>query len=320
MIGTLEKNPVTVKPHTHPLMFRTTRRLFGVRFSHYNAKPGAAPKMTIPRLYEMYAAKQPITCITAHDALSGRMADEAGIDTVLVGDSLAMVAMGLESTSEIELEDMVYHCRAVARGAPRPFLIADLPFGSYEQSVEQACESAIRMVKHGRAEAVKFEGGRELCPIVERLSKFGIATVPHIGLTPQRQISTGGFKVQGKTAASAKELLDDALALEKAGATMILLEGVPDRVATVITERLNVPTIGIGAGSGTSGQVLVQIDMLGGFDAFVPKFLKRYANILETHTSAIAKYHSEVKSGEFPSKQNSYSIKDAEFEKFTEML
>lgn len=301
-------------------MFRTARRLLGVRFSHYNAKPGAAPKMTIPKLYEMYRAKQPISCITAHDALSGRMADEAGIDTILVGDSLAMVAMGFESTSEIELEDMVYHCRAVARGAPRPFLIADLPFGSYEQSVEQAVQSAMRMVKHGRAEAVKFEGGRELVPIVERLSSFGIATVPHIGLTPQRQISTGGFKVQGKTAESARVLLDDALALQKAGATMLLLEGVPDRVAETITSNLSIPTIGIGAGGGTSGQVLVQIDMLGGFDAFVPKFLKRYANILETHTNAIAAYHQDVKSGAFPTKAHSYTIKDAEYAKFTEAL
>ena len=297
---------------------RVGLRTLGVRFSHYNA--AAVPKVTIPRLYEMYRAKEPITCLTAHDALSGRMADAAGIDMVLVGDSLAMVAMGLESTSEIDLDEMIYHCKAVSRGAPRPFLIADLPFGSYEQSTQQACESAIKMVKRGGAEAVKFEGGRELCPIVKHLSSFGIATVPHIGLTPQRQISTGGFKVQGKTAESARDILSDALALQEAGATMLLLEGIPDRVATMITNQLRIPTIGIGAGPGTSGQVLVQTDMLGGFDAFVPKFLKRYANILESHTAAIGQYHKEVKSGEFPTKKHSYSIKDAEYEKLVNLV
>lgn len=275
--------------------------------------------MTIPQLYSLYAQKTPITVLTAHDAISARIADQAGTDVILVGDSLAMVAMGHEQTHEIELEDMVYHTRAVARGNKSAFIVSDLPFGSYETSVEQGVASTVRLIKHGGAEAVKFEGGRELVPLVKQLSSFGIATMPHIGLTPQRQIATGGFKVQGKTAESALQLLRDALELQDAGATFFLLEGLPDRVASLITSKLSVPTIGIGAGPGTSGQVLVQLDMLGGFDTFTPKFLKKYGNYLEANTNAIKEYNAEVRAAEFPAKQHCYNIKDEEFSKFEQL-
>lgn len=275
--------------------------------------------MTLPRLYEMFHEKVPITCITAHDALSSRLADLAGSDIILVGDSLAMVAMGLESTSKIELDEMIYHTKAVTRGAQSAFIVADLPFGSYESSTTQACESAIKMIKRGGAEAVKFEGGRELEPIVRHLSSFGICTMPHIGLTPQRQVSTGGFKVQGRTAGSALRIYEDALILQEAGASMLLLEGVPDRIAAYISSKLRIPTIGIGAGPHTSGQVLVQIDMLGGFDAFTPKFLKRYSNYLQENTRAIKQYCDEVKQREFPERKHSYVIKDEEFEDFVKL-
>lgn len=286
------------------------------RFSHYNAD--AAPKVTLPNLYNMFLSKEPIVTLTAHDSISARLADKAGVDIILVGDSLAMVAMGYESTSEITLEDMIYHTRAVHRGAKRPFIISDLPFGSYEQGPDQALASAVAMIKKGRAECVKFEGGRELVPTVKRLSSYGISTCPHIGLTPQRQISTGGFRVQGKTAETAITVLEDALALEEAGANFLLLEGLPARVGEEITKSVNIPTIGIGAGPKTSGQVLVQLDMLGGFDAFVPKFLKRYANLLEYATNAIGDYQRDVKLGLFPAKENCYTMKTEEYQDFLE--
>lgn len=298
-------------------LFRAVR--VTARYSHYDATSSVAKKLSIVDIYDMYHRKEPVSCLTAHDCISGRMADLAGVDIVLVGDSLAMVAMGYKDTNSIELDEMIYHARAVARGAKRPFLIADLPFGSYEKSVEQACESAIKMVKKGHIEAVKMEGGEELVPTIKHLSSYGLLTVPHLGLTPQRQASTGGFKVQGKTAESAKRILDAAYKLQDAGASMLLLEGIPDRVAALITSKLRIPTIGIGAGSGTSGQVLVQLDMLGGFDSFVPKFLKRYSDYLERNVAAIGQYHKEVKARQFPTREHSYVIKNAEFEKFKEL-
>jgi 3-methyl-2-oxobutanoate hydroxymethyltransferase len=296
-----------------------------VRYSHYNLQPNpngppVRPRMTIPQLRKLWKSKTPISMVTAHDYVSGMLADRAGVDMVLVGDSLAMVAMGHESTSEIELDDMVYHTRAVARGVKSAFLVADLPFGSYEMSIEQAFASAVRMIKKGSAQALKLEGGRELAPTIKKLTDFGIPVVGHVGLTPQRQTSLGGFKVQGKTAKTALSILDDALAMQEAGSFLIVLEAVPDRVGQLITEKLNVPTIGIGAGPGTSGQVLVQLDMLGGFDTFVPKFLKKYANYLETNVNAINTYHQEVKDKQFPTSEHCYTINDEEFEKFTALV
>lgn len=290
---------------------------FGVRYSHVSASAG---NTTLPMLHQMARNKDKIAVLTAHDSLSARMAETSGVDIVLVGDSLAMVAMGYENTTEITLDDMVYHCRAVKRGCTRPFIVADLPFGSYESSIEQAVNSAVKMMKIGGAHCLKFEGGRELCPTVKRLSQFGIPVMPHIGLTPQRQVATGGFKVQGKDANSAFELLQDAKALASAGASMLLLEGVPARVSEVITNNVDIPVIGIGAGPGTSGQVLVQLDMLGGFDTFKPKFLKQYANLLEYSTKAIETYVSEVRQSQFPEKQHCYSIKEEEYQKFVAMV
>ncbi|ANB14842.1 3-methyl-2-oxobutanoate hydroxymethyltransferase [Sugiyamaella lignohabitans] len=293
------------------------------RNSHYNSKSddvNARPPVTIPQLRKLYKNKTPISMITAHDYISGMLADRAGVDMVLVGDSLAMVSMGHESTSEIDLNDMVYHTRAVSRGVKSSFLIADLPFGSYETSPEQAFDSAVKMIKKGNAQAVKIEGGKELYPTIKKLTDFGIPVVGHIGLTPQRQNALGGFRVQGKTAKSAVELLENALAIQEAGCFIMIIEAVPDKVGSLITEKLSVPTIGIGAGPGTSGQVLVQLDMLGGFDAFVPKFLKRYSNYLETNVNAIKTYSDEVKSHQFPSTEHTYSITDDEFAKFQDLV
>lgn len=299
-------------------------RYAGVRYSHYNAASiegkDARPKVTIPAIRKMYRNKEPISAITAHDYISGIMADRAGVDVVLVGDSLSMVAMGHANTNEIDLDEMIYHTRAVARGVESAFVVADLPFGSYEVSPQQAMASAIKMVKKGFAEAVKIEGGRELAPAIKQLTSFGIPVVAHIGLTPQRQSSLGGFRVQGKTVASAVSVLEDALAVQEAGAFMMVIEAVPDKVGKLITDKMSIPTIGIGAGPGTSGQVLVQLDMLGGFDGFVPKFLKKYANILETNVKAMRQYSDEVKQRSFPSSEHCYAIKDDEFAKVKDAL
>lgn len=286
-----------------------------IRYSHYNVKTNETrPKVTIPLIHKMYRQGTPISVITAHDYMSGMLAERAAVDMILVGDSLSMVAMGHPNTNEIELDEMIYHTRAVSRAVQSSFLVADLPFGSYEISPEQAFASAAKMVKKGFAEAVKMEGGAELAPTIKKLTSFGIPVLGHIGLTPQRQSSLGGFKVQGKTVKSALSVLRDARAVQEAGCFAVVLEAVPDRVATLVTEKLSIPTIGIGAGPGTSGQVLVQLDMLGGFDAFVPKFLKKYANYLETNVNAIKEYSGEVKENKFPGPDHSYTIKDEEFE------
>lgn len=294
------------------------RSLLGKRFSHASTSAGET-KITIPQLYEMHSSSQPIVCITAHDAISARIGDLAGVDLLLVGDSLAMVSLGYESTAEIELEDMIYHCRAVSRGSKRPFLVADLPFGSYELGPTHAIESAVKMIKRGRAEAVKFEGGRELVPTVRHLSSYGITTMPHIGLTPQRAVATGGFKVQGRTSLDAMRVLEDAQALQEAGASMLLLEGVPAQVAKIIADHSKIPIIGIGAGPHVSGQVLVQLDMLGAFDGFAPKFVKQYSNMLSSSVAAIESYADEVRSRNFPTPAHAYKIKSEELQHFKEL-
>lgn len=298
------------------------RHVFGPwefsRLSHYSASSG--PKVTIPQLYDLVSQNKKFVTLTAHDSISARMAEQGGVDVVLVGDSLSMVAMGYEDTSEITLEDMIYHTRAVRRGAKRPLVITDIPFGSYEKGPTHAMDSAIQLIKKGKAEVVKMEGGRELVPTVKALNSYGIATCPHIGLTPQRQIATGGFKVQGKDAVSALSVLEDALALQDAGAKFFVLEGVPSRVAEIITKEVNVPVIGIGAGPHTDSQVLVQLDMLGGFDQFSPKFVKKYANLLQYTTDAISKYAEEVRNCEFPAKEHGYTMKPEEYRKFLELV
>lgn len=292
----------------------------GRQYSHYidpSEIKASRPKVTIPQIRKMYKSNTPITVLTAHDYISGLIADRAGVDMVLVGDSLAMVCLGYQDTNEVTLQDMIHHCRAASRGVSSAFLIADLPFGSYGMSPEQTFESAVKMVKEGKAEAVKIEGGVEIAPHIKKLTEFGIPVMGHIGLTPQRQSSLGGFKVQGKTSKSAMSILEDALAVQEAGCFSMVLEAVPDRVGALITEKLKVPTIGIGGGPGTSGQVLVQLDMLGSFDSFIPKFLKRYSNHLESSIQAIEQYRNEVQGRQFPAKEHCYTIKDDEFEKFS---
>ncbi|KAJ2906506.1 putative 3-methyl-2-oxobutanoate hydroxymethyltransferase [Zalerion maritima] len=256
--------------------------------------------------------------ITAHDFPSAHVADAAGMDMVLVGDSLAMVALGMEDTSEVLLEEMILHCRSVARATKAAFTVGDLPMGSYEITPEQALESAIRVVKEGRVQSVKLEGGKEMAPTIAKITTAGIPVLGHVGLTPQRQNALGGFKVQGKTAHGALQVLEDALAVQDAGCYAVVVEAVPAEVAEIVTKKLSIPTIGIGAGNGCSGQVLVQVDMLGHFPPgrFLPKFVKKYGDVWGECMKAIETYRDDVKSRSYPATEHTYPIQPDELEVF----
>ncbi|KAI9727071.1 MAG: hypothetical protein M1834_008539 [Cirrosporium novae-zelandiae] len=303
-------------------------------------------KVTIHTLHSMYSKKEPITMLTAHDFPSAHVADAAGMDMILVGDSLAMVALGMEDTSEVVLDDMILHCRSVARATKGAFTVGDLPMGTYEISPSQALMSAIRVIKEGRMSSIKLEGGACMASTIRTITRAGIPVLGHIGLTPQRQHFLGGFRVQGKTTASALNLLRDAYALQDAGCFGMVLEAVPAEVAQIVTSKLKIPTIGIGAGNGCSGQVLVQVDMTGHFPPgrFLPKFVKKYGDVWGESMKAITQYKGiysflsivymqrtaniygiieEVKTREYPGPEYSYPIpKDqlVEFEKLAENI
>ncbi|KAL4748691.1 3-methyl-2-oxobutanoate hydroxymethyltransferase [Aspergillus terricola var. indicus] len=282
------------------------------------AQANPRKKVTMQTLRNLYKKGEPITMLTAHDFPSAHVADAAGMDMILVGDSLAMVALGMQDTSEVTLDDMLVHCRSVARAAQSAFTVSDLPMGSYEVSPEQALQSAIRIVKEGRVQGIKLEGGEEMAPAIKRITTAGIPVVGHIGLTPQRQNALGGFRVQGKSTTGALKLLKDALAVQEAGAFMVVIEAVPPEIASIVTRKLSVPTIGIGAGNGCSGQVLVQIDMTGNFPPgrFLPKFVKQYANVWNEALRGIQQYREEVKCRAYPSEQHTYPIPKEELVEF----
>ena len=284
----------------------------------YSPGPNApAPgKLPITELAAMKARGERIVMVTAYDAPSARLADAAGVDLILVGDSAAMVVLGHESTVPMELDEMLVLVRAVTRGARRPLVVADMPFGTFQVSDEAAVAHAVRLVKDGAAEAVKLEGGRAVLSRVRAIVDAGIPVMGHIGLTPQSATALGGFKAQGRTAAKAAELYEDALALEAAGCFSIVLEAVPAPVAARVTEALHVPTIGIGAGAACDGQVLVWHDMLGLYEGRAPRFVKRYAQLAPEITDALARYAEEVRSGAFPEEQHTYSIPDEELALF----
>ncbi|MCJ1412140.1 hypothetical protein MMC19_006232 [Ptychographa xylographoides] len=279
-------------------------------------------KTTLNSLRSLYQKQEPITMITAHDFPSAHVADAAGMDMILVGDSLAMVALGMEDTSEVVLEEMILHCRSVSRATKSAFTIGDLPMGSYEIAPEQALESAIRVVKEGRVQGIKLEGGVDFAPTIHKITKAGIPVLGHIGLTPQRQNALGGFRVQGKTTVSALKVLEDALAIQEAGCFAVVLEAVPAEVASLITEKLRIPTIGIGAGNGCSGQVLVQVDMTGNFPPgrFLPKFVKQYGDVWAESMRAIQEYKSEVKSRSYPALEHTYPIPEAELNELKRII
>ncbi|MFL5962037.1 MAG: 3-methyl-2-oxobutanoate hydroxymethyltransferase [Gaiellaceae bacterium] len=280
----------------------------------------AAGKLPLPELAGMKRRGDRIVMITAYDAPSARIADAAGVDLILVGDSAAMVVLGHESTVPATMDEMLMLTRAVTRGAHGPLVIADLPFGSYHVSVEQAIESAIRFVKEAHADAVKLEGAGPMLARVRALTDAGIPVMGHIGLTPQTATMLGGFKAQGRTAAKAVQLYEDALALQAAGCFSIVLEAVPSPVAARITEALDIPTIGIGAGPDCDGQVLVWHDLLGLYEGHAPRFVKQYADLAPTIGSAVERYASEVRAGTFPEEQHTYSMTDAELALFEQEL
>lgn len=252
-------------------------------------------KVTLPKLKSKKGTEK-ISMVTCYDATFARLVEKAGIDSMLVGDSLGMVIKGEENTLNVSLDEVAHHVSAVKRGASNPFLIADMPFGSYQSSVEQGIESAVKLIKAG-AEAVKVEGGSEVCPLISKLVSFGIPVVAHVGLTPQYVHEFGGFAKRGKSEKERKFIMDSALAVEKAGADMIVLEGIPETLAADITKKVKIPTIGIGAGTDTDGQVLVIYDLLGMNADFNPSFLKKYLNLDSLVTSALKEYKKDVIDG-----------------------
>lgn len=271
-------------------------------------------KVTILDLQEKKQRGEPITMLTAYDYPTALLVDRAGMDIILVGDSLAMVVLGHENTVAVTMEEMLHHCKAVARGAKYPLLVGDMPFLSYQVDRREAVRNAGRFLKEGGMDVVKLEGGQEMADTVKAIVDAGIPVMGHIGLTPQSISKLGGFRVQGKSVEAAKKLLADAAALEEAGAFSIILEAVPDRLAQLITERVEIPTIGIGAGPHCDGQVLVIHDLIGLFDRFTPKFVKRYANIFPILTQALEQYREEVLSGAFPGKEHSFTMPDEVYE------
>lgn len=261
------------------------------------------------------AKGEKLSMLTAYDYSTAKLEDESGINGILVGDSLGNVVLGYEDTVSVTMEDMIHHGAAVARGAKNALVVVDMPFMSYEVTVEEAVRNAGRLMKEGRAGAVKLEGGVRVAEQIRAIVKAGIPVMGHIGLTPQSINVFGGFKVQGKSEEAARALLADAKAVEEAGAFAVVIEAVPAGLAQMITDTVSIPTIGIGAGAGCDGQILVYQDMLGMFSDFTPKFVKRYANVGEVMREAFANYAAEVASGAFPTEEHTYKIKDDVLEK-----
>ena len=272
-------------------------------------------KNTVVTFKEAMAKGEKLTMLTAYDYSTAKLVDGAGINSILVGDSLGNVVLGYPDTISVTMEDMIHHCAAVSRGIKDTLLICDMPFMSYQASVYDAVVNAGRLMKEGRAHAVKLEGGVEMEETIRSIVNASIPVCGHIGLTPQSINAFGGFKVQGKGEAAAQKLLDDARAVERAGAFAVVLECVPAALAKRVTEEISIPTIGIGAGADCDGQVLVYQDMLGMFTDFKPKFVKHFANVGQIMTEAFKAYDAEVKAGEFPAAEHTYKIDDSIIEK-----
>ena len=256
-----------------------------------------------------------ITSLTAYDYPWALLIDKAGIDIILVGDSLGMVVLGYEDTVAVTMDEMLHHTRAVSRAVKHSLVVGDMPFGSYNSSLEKAVENATRFIKEGGADSVKLEGGKNMAPVAAAIIKAGIPVQGHIGLTPQTVSALGGYKAQGKSAEAARALIEDARALEDAGCFSIVLEAVTDQIAKMVTEAVSIPTIGIGSGIHCDGQVLVTHDMVGLFDRFTPKFVKQYVKINESINNAITSYKEDVEKKMFPEKKHTFTIKADELEK-----
>lgn len=292
---------------------------------HEEASREAAPrevrkKITVKTFQHKKAIGEPITMLTAYDYPTALAVDQAGLDSILVGDSLGMVVLGYANTLPVTMEEMLHHCRAAARGARYALLIGDMPFLSYQVSVQEAVRNAGRFLQEAGMDAVKLEGGRERLEAVRAIVGAGIPVMGHLGLTPQSVHQLGGFRAQGKTASAAKRLLEDAELLQEAGCFSLVLESVPAQLAGLLSARLEIPTIGIGAGAGCDGQVLVTHDLLGLFDRFTPKFARRYANLHDEMGQAFRAYKEDVTSGAFPAAEHSISMPEEEWQALLEEL
>lgn len=263
---------------------------------------------------------EPITMLTAYDYPTSLIMDKAGIDSILVGDSLGMVVLGYENTLPVTMDEMLHHCRAVARGVSFALLIGDMPFMSYQVTVEDAVRNAGRFLQEGGMDAVKLEGGQERGDTIQAIISAGIPVIGHIGLTPQSVNQLGGYRTQGKTADAAKALINDALSLQDAGCFSLVLESVPARLAELVSQKLEIPTIGIGAGDGCDGQVLVTHDLLGLFDRFTPKFVRKYADFHTEMERAFQEYILDVETGGFPGSEHTYEMPDDEWEALLEQI
>ena len=272
-------------------------------------------KTTVSTLKKQKENKEKITMLTCYDYSMAKLMDEAGIEILLIGDSLGNTMLGYDTTLPVTMEDMIAHTAAVSRGAKNAFVLADMPFMSYQTSVYDAVVNAGRLMKEGHAHGVKLEGGARVCPQIEAIVAADIPVCAHIGLTPQSINAFGGFKVQGKSEEAARQLVEDAKKVEAAGASMLVMECVPAILAEIITNTISIPTIGIGAGAGCDGQVLVNQDMLGMFHDFTPKFVKQFANVGEIMMQAFKDYSAEVKAGTFPAQEHTYAISDEVIDK-----
>lgn len=270
---------------------------------------------TITTFKEQKLKGDKITMLTAYDYSTAKLMDNAGINGILIGDSLGMTMLGYEDTLSVTMEDMIHHTACVARGAKNALVVADMPFMSYQVSVEEAVRNAGRLMKEGRAQAVKLEGGASVCKQIKAITEASIPVMAHLGLTPQSVNAFGGFKVQGKSLEAARTLIEDAKRVEEAGAFSVVLECVPAALAKIITETISIPTIGIGAGAGCDGQILVYQDMLGMYSDFTPKFVKKFANVGQVMAQAFSDYIKETKEGTFPTVEQSFKIDEEIIEK-----
>ena len=270
---------------------------------------------TITTFKEQKLKGDKITMLTAYDYSTAKLMDNAGINGILIGDSLGMTMLGYEDTLSVTMEDMIHHTACVARGAQNALVVADMPFMSYQVSVEEAVRNAGRLMKEGRAQAVKLEGGASVCKQIKAITEASIPVMAHLGLTPQSVNAFGGFKVQGKSLEAARTLIEDAKRVEEAGAFSVVLECVPATLAKIITDTISIPTIGIGAGAGCDGQILVYQDMLGMYSDFTPKFVKKFANVGQAMTQAFSDYIKETKEGTFPTVEQSFKIDEEIIEK-----
>lgn len=277
----------------------------------------ASPRkpVTVTTLRGKHRRGERLSMLTAYDYPSARLAEQAGLDILLVGDSVGMVVLGYDSTTPVTMDEMLHHCKAVARGSDCCFKVGDLPFGSY-LTAEDALRNSVALIKDGKMDAIKLEGGRRVVPQIQAVVDAGINVMGHVGLTPQTAAALGGYRVQGKSAKAAEELLADAIALEEAGCIAVVLECVPDRIADYVTSRLSVPTIGIGAGAGCSGQVQVLHDVLGLYDKLQPKFSRQYVDAGSVIASALESYVADVSSSSFPAQAESFAIADKQYDEF----